>query len=92
VSYTNDWGKPREFDIEIKRTRGKKTSLITLAHEMVHLKQFAKGELSDDHNKWMGKRINSDKIEYDDQPWEQEASLTEYTLYTLYQQHKRGLM
>ena len=59
---------------------------------MVHLKQFAKGELSDDHTKWKGKRINPDKIKYDDQPWEQEASLTEYTLYTLYKQHKAGLL
>ncbi len=46
----------------------------TLAHEMVHVKQFAKGQFQNDGGKyyWMGKRITK-RVKYLDQPWEQEA-------------------
>lgn len=45
--------------------------LSTLAHEMVHVKQFARGELSSSLQHWKG-RDHSD-TEYWDQPWEKEA-------------------
>jgi hypothetical protein len=45
--------------------------LTTLAHEMVHIKQFARGELSSSLQHWKG-RDHSD-TEYWDQPWEKEA-------------------
>jgi hypothetical protein len=46
----------------------------TLAHEMVHVKQFAKGHfrIKDGKRYWMGKRITN-RVKYLDQPWEQEA-------------------
>lgn len=46
----------------------------TLAHEMVHVKQFAKGQLRCDGGKnyWKGKRVTK-RVKYLDQPWEQEA-------------------
>lgn len=47
----------------------------TLAHEMVHVKQFAKGQLTttnDGKRFWMGKRVTK-RVKYLDQPWEQEA-------------------
>jgi hypothetical protein len=46
----------------------------TLAHEMVHVKQFAKGQfqLEDGKSMWMGKRITR-RVKYLDQPWEVEA-------------------
>lgn len=46
----------------------------TLAHEMVHVKQFAKGhfQLRDGKRYWMGKRVTN-RVKYLDQPWEQEA-------------------
>lgn len=46
----------------------------TLAHEMVHVKQFAKGQLQseDGKNYWMGKRVTR-RVKYLDQPWEVEA-------------------
>lgn len=47
---------------------------ITLAHEMVHVKQLAKGMLKAENGVkyWRGKRY-SKRIKYLDTPWEQEA-------------------
>ena len=51
--------------------------MITLAHEMVHVKQYAKGQLKVKYNRkceprfiWMGRKYNKD---YYDMPWEIEA-------------------
>lgn len=46
----------------------------TLAHEMVHVKQFAKGhfQIVDGKYFWMGKRVTK-RVKYLDQPWEREA-------------------
>ena len=44
-----------------------------LAHEMVHAKQIAKGQLQLDHKQrqtWLGQRVSK---EYHERPWEQEA-------------------
>jgi hypothetical protein len=56
-----------------------KSSLInmatTLAHEMVHVRQLAKGQLKylpREAKLWMGRRYTS-KTSYLDQPWEQDA-------------------
>jgi hypothetical protein len=45
--------------------------LSTLAHELVHVKQFARGELNESLTRWKNK--NHEKTEYWDQPWEKEA-------------------
>ena len=47
----------------------------TLAHEMVHVRQLAKGQLKylpREAKLWMGRRYPS-KTRYLDQPWEQDA-------------------
>lgn len=46
----------------------------TLAHEMVHVKQFAKGhfQMIDGKHYWMGKLVTK-RTKYLDQPWEIEA-------------------
>ena len=46
----------------------------TVAHELVHLKQMAKGQLkhTPDHYIWMGKKYPKTTA-YLDMPWEQEA-------------------
>jgi hypothetical protein len=56
-----------------------KSSLInmatTLAHEMVHVRQLAKGQLKylpREAKLWMGRRYTK-KTSYLDQPWEQDA-------------------
>ncbi len=45
--------------------------MATLAHEMVHIKQFARNELNSGLTVWKG-RDHTD-TEYWDQPWEKEA-------------------
>lgn len=80
----------REFEIFINPRLTFKNQIKTIAHEMVHLKQFARGELKQYANedfKWLGKRI---KIDYDTineaskKPWEKEAMLSEEYLYNYY--------
>ena len=46
--------------------------LSTLAHELVHVKQFARGELSTDMTQWKS-RLYCGNIDYWNQPWEREA-------------------
>ena len=84
VTFHNDYYVPREFEIQLRRHRSIANTLKTLAHEMVHVKQFAKRELKVDHTKWKGEYIDVGQIEYADYPWEIEASSLECILYNLY--------
>ena len=84
IAYYNDWYKARDFEIELRRHRSLKSTLHTLAHEFVHIKQFAKGELNVDHTRWRGERFDSEDIDYNDLPWEIEATSLEPILYTMY--------
>lgn len=85
--FPEDWAdsyRPREFVIRADSRINKRDMLITVAHEMVHMKQFARGELyhsSVKHaNKWKGKWYKQDS-EYWDLPWEIEAHGRELGLF-----------
>jgi hypothetical protein len=54
----------------------------TLAHEMVHVRQIAKGQLSYDGKKvfWKGKRYYPKRMSYYDHPWEIDAWRNEKVL------------
>jgi hypothetical protein len=54
----------------------------TLAHEMVHVKQIAKGQLSYEGKKifWKGKRYYPKRMSYYDHPWELDAWRNEKVL------------
>ncbi|NCZ71157.1 MAG: hypothetical protein EBY80_13555 [Actinobacteria bacterium] len=72
-----DLVRPREFEIEIQRRKHKLDMIGTLAHEMVHAKQFAYGELRD---RYLNKRMVTlwhgqypGPLSYWEQPWEIEA-------------------
>lgn len=80
----NTQNKPREFTIVVKKTPSMRYMLMTLAHECVHLKQYALGELNDNHTRWRGTRINDEKINYWELPWEIEAYGRERGLYTMF--------
>lgn len=75
----------RDFTITINRNLSKRQTLIALAHEMVHVKQYAKGELKDyikvNKSKWMGEIIDPEEVDYWEQPWEIEAHGREFGLY-----------
>lgn len=49
-----------------------------IAHEMVHAKQWIRGELSvkGDFMRWNGKKVSS-KLAYHETPWEREAMASE---------------
>ena len=69
----NKFGKARNFEIELHPDIGNKYILSTLAHEMVHIKQFAYGHTNAMLSKWHGQPIDSDVVDYWDHPWEREA-------------------
>jgi len=50
----------------------------TIAHELVHVKQYIRGELNPNMTRWKGQTVpygprGALKIKYRQQPWEQEA-------------------
>lgn len=69
--------RPREFTIRIDSSQSKQELLETIAHEMVHVKQFARGELKNTNSlhisKWNDKEVDDIKTNYYDLPWEIEA-------------------
>jgi len=68
--------RPRVFELEIHKNMRLRKVLETIAHEMVHAKQYAKGELYEGSriakHRWQGKWV-SNNVDYWDQPWEIEA-------------------
>lgn len=63
------------YIVVVKPTRKLKDMGLTLAHEMVHVRQMAKGILKQGKNGsqiWAGKKY-SKKTKYLDMPWEQDA-------------------
>lgn len=68
--------RPRVFELEIHKNMPLRKVLETVAHEMVHVKQYARGELYEgsrvSKHRWQGKWLDKDP-DYWDQPWEIEA-------------------
>lgn len=69
----NAAGKPRDFVIELKRGLEENDFLETVAHELVHVRQYVRGELNEEMNYWRGNPVNPREIPYAEQPWEIEA-------------------
>ena len=68
----------REFSVVIDNSLSGHTWIRTLMHELVHVKQYAKGEMMHYERdqstiKWRQSKINVDKESYWDLPWEIEA-------------------
>ena len=80
----NVLNQPRSFVIELHKGDDEKEHLKTLAHELVHVRQYARNELNDEMNTWKGRKVDSDSIPYEDQPWEIEAIKLGDELYELY--------
>jgi hypothetical protein len=82
--------KPKEFSITVDCTGPKRRIMETIAHEMVHLKQYAVGELQDydtpGKTKWK-KRMIDPKTNYWDLPWEVEAHGKELGLFIRWAEH-----
>lgn len=78
----NASNKARQFLIEIHPWIGAAEIFKTLAHEMVHIKQFAYGETNETLSKWKGMSIDSEAIDYYHHPWELEAYSLETGMWT----------
>ena len=88
--YTEDNQRPKLFDIHIDPGFGEKKFLTTLAHEMVHMRQFAKAQLYEYErykklHRWKTEFVNEEKIWYWFLPWEVECYGMEGGLYHLFQ-------
>ena len=76
--------RPREFMIEVDASMKYPFDqiLIWIAHEMVHIKQFVRGELCDyETGRVQWKKRMYGRVHYEDQPWEREAYRLEEKLY-----------
>ena len=77
--WMDDSFRPREFVIHVDNVQSFLEQLRTLSHELVHVKQYATGELYDYQRgywskvRWRNKVVNSDKLKYREHPWEIEA-------------------
>ena len=80
--------KPRMFEIGINPKLRRYKMIQCLAHEMVHVKQYARGELSNElvTAKWQGKvfKLTNSFEDYLNLPWEVEAYGRDRALYLFY--------
>ena len=91
LGYCLELDDKRTFEIEADRTQRMRKLLETIAHEMVHVKQYARRELHPVHETWCGKTYNPEKVSYWDLPWEIEAHGREVGLFVRWaEQEKLG--
>lgn len=78
----------RWFTIHLNRNLRKKSTITTIFHEMVHIKQFCTGRLFHGKNGtyWLGK-LREQNLKNSELPWEIEAYEQERLLYNLYKKH-----
>jgi len=86
----------REFEIQIDKTLRGDDFITAITHEMVHVKQHAKGELKDTDQlvlkKWKGEEfiaMYSTVDEYMSLPWEEEAYRMQEELLESFKQSKK---
>lgn len=77
--YADD-GSPIEFDIVIDSRLDEMLFIHTLAHEFVHIKQYALGEMDEEQTHWCGEPVDSEALGYANHPWEHEAQILEVFL------------
>jgi hypothetical protein len=76
--WEDDYKRPNEFTIQMDPDQRIQLLLNSLAHELVHVKQWAKGEYYELVSKpkvykFNGKLVDTQKVDYWDTPWEIEA-------------------
>lgn len=73
----DDISYPKSFDICCAANLSTTRTLKFIAHELVHVKQYVKGELKDCNNPnyalWKNRRVNLSEVKYHFLPWEIEA-------------------
>ena len=84
--------RSREFTIELDTTVKIRNLLITLAHEMVHVKQWAKNKMYANMNvagmvRFKGEKVHMEITDYWDYPWEIEAYGKQLGLFVRFCEH-----
>ncbi len=74
---------PKKFVMQLKYNINHSFLMYVIAHEVVHIRQYAKGQLNYDHSKWKKAKVKKN-LPYVDQPWEKEAFRLETKLYEQY--------
>jgi hypothetical protein len=87
--YTDSNINPRSFTIELNKKLKGDELVKTIAHEMVHVKQYVKGELKErykphHHHLWHKELIIINDKNWYDVPWEVEARDLEEKLFNEY--------
>lgn len=59
LGYCLELDTMREFELEIDKTQPMRKLLETVAHEMVHVKQFARREMHPEKDEWYGQNLQS---------------------------------
>lgn len=77
---TSDFNKPREFEIEVDCRMKLRDLLTTIAHEMVHVKQYVRKEIP---------IVFPDDGKYYEWPWEIEAFGREWGLFRTWTEQER---
>ena len=79
--WTDDLPRPKDFLIRVNSSLSIKDFVTTIMHEMVHVKQYARREMFDMRTNakgkrvtnWKGRKVDTDRVSYKNQPWEVEA-------------------
>ena len=89
--WEDDGYRSREFTIELDSSVKIRELLITLAHELVHVKQWAKDEMYEYMESHMvrfkGEKIHLKETDYWDYPWEIEAYGKQLGLFVRFCEH-----
>jgi len=84
---TGDNWRPRDFKIVLDSKLSNRATIRTLMHEMVHIKQWSRGELKEitkPECKTLWFDEDHTETEYQDQPWEIEAYVLQEPLADAY--------
>jgi len=76
--------RPRNFEIEVQSNLDPDTYTIVLLHELWHVLQHVRGDLSFARNKRCWKGIDCSHMDYTEEPWEVEAHKMETILLDKY--------
>lgn len=81
--------RPKEYEIRLELNQDTPDFYRTLAHEIVHLRQWAKDQMYEYENerhavRFKGKKYNMEDMDDDDYPWEVEAYSIQEDIYSRY--------
>ena len=84
VYVSGELDKPDDFTIEIDSSLSDKEYIMTLIHELIHIEDYIKGNLTERNGERYWKGVMYDRDDYENQPWEIRAELLEEQYYNQY--------